>query len=109
MNIDFSAKLLDLEGKPIIDVVAGADGAPMPVEATLGRAAVNALLAVTEEDRALTGSDKAGRFALALKLQGAGEVDVSVDEVALIKRLTGQIFGPLVVGRCWALLDPKAS
>ncbi len=109
MNIDFSAKLLDLEGKPIIDVVAGADGAPVQVEATLGRAAVNVLLAMTEDDRGMSGSDKAGRFALALKLQGAAEVDVTIEEVALIKRLTGQVFGPLVVGRCWALLDPKAT
>ncbi|UCI06247.1 hypothetical protein [Mesorhizobium sp. B1-1-8] len=96
--IDFSTKLLDVDGTPIVE-----NG----VDATLGRAAANALLAPFADEQNLPGEEKVKRFELAMRVCSAKELTLPVEEVALIKKLVAKAFPVLIVGRCWAILDPS--
>lgn len=105
MTIDFKQPLNDLDGVPITEARAGADGQPAVFVVTLGRAAVNALMAVLPEDQTKSGEDKLKAFLLAEKVNNA-VVALSVEEIALLKARIAKGYGPLIVGRAWRLLDP---
>lgn len=103
-EISFSTVILDMEGKPIVD---------QGVETTLGKYVIAALLAVYQDEPNLAGEEKVKRFVIASKIQSAAgtpgqKVDLTVDEIALVKKLCGKAFAPMVVGRLWALLDPAS-
>ena len=96
---NFCQDLLDLEGEPLKDQQGAA--------VTLQNASVNALLGQTQDENP-DGTEKAKRFVLAMKIHNVKEpVDVTAEEVALIKKLIGKIFTPLVVGRAYELLEQK--
>ena len=74
---------------------------------TLQLATVNALMASDPNDNP-SGEEKAKRFTLGMKIHSASEpVDVSAEDVALIKKLIGKVYTPLVVGRAYELLEQK--
>lgn len=78
---------------------------------TLKRAMVNALQAIFEDERGLDGEKKLERWKLAMKIHLGGEVDLTTDEIVLVKRLVGKLYGPSVVGPVWTALEadkPKA-
>jgi hypothetical protein len=109
--ISFANVLTDLEGQPIKDIAAGLDGQPRSVDMTLGRACANALLApLQDETGKVSGSDHVKRLALAMKVHAAGELDLPAEDVALLKERVAKVYTtPLVVGRCWLLLDPACA
>jgi len=108
---DFSAKILDLNGKSFVDdVKCPADQTgkrPCDDETTLAVIAMRALLAPYQDEQNLSGEDKFKRFALAMKIKDGGEVPVSAEDIALLKKLIGKLYTPLVVGRAFPLLDPS--
>lgn len=95
MKIAFDSVLTSLNGKPITE-------GEKP--ATLGVIAINALLAAYQDESSLPGTEKARRYALALKLHN-GDYDLAVDDLALIKSLIGKAYAPLVVGQAWAFFN----
>ena len=105
MAIDFTQPITNLDGSEIKD----ADG--KPVVSTLGRVAEQALLAVYADERdqsgkeTITPEEKFKRWKLASKVQGK-DVNLSIEELALLKKLIGKAFPPLIVGQAWKLLDP---
>ena len=99
-TFDFTQALLGLDGKAI---QRGEPG--KLVSMTLGDAAVEALETITEDDRGLSGAKKFERDQLARKVYGQKTVVLSVEELALIKERVGKVYGPLVVGSVWRLLD----
>lgn len=105
MKIDFEAKLLDMDGKPMKERQAGPDGKVVEIEATLGRVAANALLAMGDEDKGLTGEQKAKRYELAMKVI-KGSQSLKVEEITEIKATIGRHYAPIVVGQAWKMLDP---
>lgn len=107
-TIDFTAALLDMDGKPITEPEAGPDGQPHIVEATLGRVVCTALTAAFADEQNLSGEDKVKRFALGMKVRGNAAATLTSDEITLLKKLVGKGFSPLIVGRCWELLDPAS-
>lgn len=102
MKIDFSKVLLDLKGEPLME---GAPPNEKPI--TLSSILCTALLAQYPDEQSLSGKEKAKRFQIALKIVDGGEQDVSVDDVAEMKKLIGKGFGPLIVGRAYEMLDPQ--
>ena len=96
MQVDFSRAITDLEGAEIED-----GGKTV----TLSRIACNALLAMRQDDKNLTGEEKAKRYGLAVKLVDAADCEVSAEDIALIKRLIGEVYPPIFVGRAWELLE----
>ena len=102
MRRDLTQPILDLNEKTI----------PHPQREgehyTLCDVALSALMASYEDEKSLTGKDKADRMQLALKInKRPKEVDLTVEQLALLKQLIGKGFGPLVVGRAYELLEQE--
>ncbi len=99
MRIDFSQAILGYDGQPLTD-------GTKPL--TLGSVAVDALSATFPaeggNDRP-DGAEKQRRFRLALIAYAAKEADLPIEDVALIKKLVGIGYAPLVVGRVYELLE----
>lgn len=96
MKIDFEAVLKTVTGEEI----KNEEGKSV----TLKIIAINSLLGPTKED--LDGNEKMKRYKLAYKIENQQEIDLSVDELKLLKDLIGKHPSPLVVGQCWEMLDP---
>lgn len=106
MKINFSQEIKTIEGDTLLRPKQVGDKIEQ-VPALLKWAVVEALLA-PQQSEDLTGEQKAQRYELALKIQAAeGELEVSVDDVSLIKSLTDAQFTPLVVGQVRRMLDPS--
>ena len=98
MKRNFNTTLKTLDGKPIKE----ADD----LDVTLSTVAVNALLAAYEDERNLAGDDKVKRFKLAQLINDAdGEVEVTAEQVSLLKTLIAKGYTPLVVGQAYEILE----
>lgn len=87
------------------DPIRDFDGQPIEKE-TIGGCICNALMATGPRDHDMTGEEKLRRFKLAMRVHGrAIPVSISVEEAALIKRVVGQAYGPMVVGQVWEAID----
>lgn len=86
---------------PIIDL----DGIALP-DLTVGSACATALLAAFPDEADIRGEEKVRRFLLAQRIVTSESVDLTAEDIALIKHLVGKGYGALVVGRVWAALDP---
>lgn len=103
MKRNFSAAIKNLDGKPLKEG---------DKEVTIGSIAVNALLTPYEDERNLSGDDKVKRFRLAQAIHGADdEIEVTAEQVTLLKTLIAKAYTPLIVGQAYDLLeaDPVAS
>lgn len=113
MKIDFSAVISDIKGTALI--WRQRDGAPIladdgkPSMMTLRSICNEALLGTYDEDRTATGDAKLKRFKLAMKINETNIVDLKVEEITEIKNFIAKAFGPLVIGRCYDLLDPDSE
>jgi hypothetical protein len=97
---DFTTVLAGLDGKPLV-----AEGVP---SMTLGEVVANALVNQFK-DETPTGQEKVKRWALALRIHNAkGDVELTADDVKLIKDLVAKAYGPIVVGQVWSILDPAS-
>lgn len=104
---DFSTPIKDLDGNDLVDPMTIAGEGTVKV-VTLARVAANALVQNYPDEAGLAGDVKVKRFMLALKVTGAGELDLTAEDVAVLKERIAKAYGPLVVGRAWALLDPAS-
>lgn len=112
MQIDFSAPINGLDGQPIRES-AGSDR-----PATLGSIAIAALLTPLPapvgfgqqpgQPEQLDALKKVEHATLAQAIHGAGQLDLTVEQVASLKDRIGRMFDPLVVMRAFALLEGKA-
>jgi len=68
---------------------------------TLRRTMVQALTALDKDD----GEKKFKRYKLALIITDEDEPDLSHEDIVQIKKLIGQGFAPVVVGRCYDMLN----
>lgn len=73
---------------------------------TVRLAATRALTAVFRDEQNLAGEEKVARFHLALKITDEDKPDLKAEDIVLIKTLVGKMFGPVIVGQMWAILDP---
>jgi len=76
---------------------------------TLETVVVNALLTQDPNDTTVTGTEKAKRFTLAMKIHDTkdSQVDITAEEISKIKELVGKYYTALVVGRVYDLLEQK--
>lgn len=104
MRRNMEQVILDLNNEPVMD--------PLTKKAlTLTTASLNALLATYDDERGLTGKEKADRMQLALKInKRPSEVDLTAEQMTKLKELIGKAYGPLVVGRAYEMLEmePRA-
>lgn len=72
----------------------------------LSRLAVNALLVNYPDEQSLSGEDKVKRFKLAQLINDAdGDVEVTAEQVSLLKSLIAKAYTPLVVGQSYEILE----
>lgn len=96
MQIDFSTPILDLKGNTIKD---GEN------DFLLSTVACNALLQPYQDEQNLNATEKLRRYKIATKVSDGGVQDLSVEDVAELKKLIGKGFPPLVVGRSFDILE----
>lgn len=101
MKIKFDQVLLDLNGDPLKN--------QFKKDLDLKEVCVMALLSnTTEKDgEKEDGNKKMSRFLLAEKIQKAKELGLRAEEIVLIKNLVTKLYGPLVVGRVFNLLEGR--
>jgi len=93
------------------------DGMPLKNQGkdfTFKAACENALLIEQADPRtgqpkkSIDGTEKMRRYSLALQIHNAkSEVDISIEDVKLLKDLIAEIGSPLIVGQAWNILDPR--
>lgn len=77
---------------------------------TLRRVACSALNANYEDERNLDGEEKSLRGALAERIAlSNGSLDLSIEEIAKIKKLIGKGFSPLIVNQSYKVLEGKEN
>jgi hypothetical protein len=96
MKIDFNKQLLDMDNKSIME----AKDKPL----LLDKVCVNAVLSEIPDEKT-TGESKLLRFKLAKKIYGASEVEVTAEEIVLIKDRVGKQYLPLIVGQVFEYLE----
>lgn len=101
MKIVFSAALCTLAGAQMM--MSSEDETP----ATLGLVCIQAVLTHLPDDPKTPGLS-AKLFGLAIRLNGADEVEIDAADVDLLKRRLESIFPPLIVGQAWNLLEGRA-
>lgn len=90
MQLDVTQILYDLDNEAMKN--------PKGNVATLRWICCEALLSPHPKEQDLDQLEKVKRFQLAKRISKDDKVELSVDELALLKRLVGQGFPPLVVG-----------
>jgi hypothetical protein len=105
MKINFSELILHLGGNPVMTKEGDKD-----VELTLREVCVSSLLIEKQSDKPADGKEKFRRFRLADKIFGAKEpIAVPAEDVVLLKSLIPLLYGALIVGRAWDILErPEA-
>lgn len=91
-------------------VLKGLDGKPLKneegKEVNLEKVCVGALTNMLPTEQA-TGEVKFKRFQLAQKISGQKEVELTIEEVAMIKERVGVLHSPLVLGITYQMLEGK--
>lgn len=70
---------------------------------------INALMSTipNQELKLETGEVKLIRYTLSQKINKGKEVELSVEEISLLKERIGLFYPPLLVGKSYEILDPK--
>jgi hypothetical protein len=97
MEINFSKNLRDLDGEDLIE-----KGQPI----NLKTVCVNALLAQFRDETDIDGIEKVKRYKLSTKIYDSnGNIDLSSEEISLIKKLVGKAFSTIIVGQAFDMLN----
>ena len=103
MEIDFGRTLMSLTGEPL-EVMEKDKKVPL----TLGKASAEALLAPLEKDKLETGQKKYEKWKLAGKIiEAKTPLDVTAEDVALLKDRIGLMYSAAVVGPAYEMLEGK--
>lgn len=109
MKIDFGAKLIGYDGEVVRTQERAWEKDSPLIDMTLGIASVRALTAGIQEER-IQGEEKFKRGELARRIyNSSGDIDISVEDAAIIKKLIGAVFLPTVVEASWPILDGKGT
>lgn len=100
MVINFNQTLKRIDGTNLT-LDGGKDG-------TLKHFAMEALQFNFNDERDITPETKCKRWLLATRIYANPEkIDLTVEELAELKKLIGKAYGPLVVGQTWEILEGK--
>ena len=97
MLINFDVALTDISGHLVAE-----NGKDVSIKTLVTTALINNYA----DETGLAGEEKFSRFNLALRLHNtSGAVEVSVEELVLIKKLVTKAYTTLAVGRIYALIE----
>lgn len=116
ITVDLSTMIKDEAGKPAMDQLVGGVQNPDPTKKcgdrtgwpclTVGDAIFHSLLFNYPDEPHLDGESKFKRAQLAQKVSTSQKLDLSAEDVALIKKLSGKLYGPWVVLQLYQIIDP---
>lgn len=107
--MDVTQTLFNLDGT---DITIGGEACPRCGRSTdaelltLRKACVDALMATTQADASVSGTERLRRYVLARKMTDQDEVELTSDEVSLIVELLPRRWGTVVYGPAVEVLDP---
>ena len=101
---DFTAPILDFDNTPASACPASDPGCGKVL--TLSDVAIASLMGTFPDERDLSGEEKIKRFGLAMRIRNAKDISLTAEEIALLKKIIGRSYGPLVVGRAYPMIDP---
>jgi hypothetical protein len=99
MKVNFSAPMVDLDGKPILQ---GAEGSE---PAQLKHVALIALGNASDPKQPDDAAKKMRCFDLMVKIANGGELELTPEDAALIKEKIGIGYPPLIMGRAFEHLN----
>lgn len=103
MKVKIDTPIKTIEGKDMKEMVDGQEKV-----ITIKKFCVNAVLANPSDNAKETGEQKVKRYELAKKIQNAKkEIDLSSEEISLIKKEIGINYPPIVVGQAYEILEGK--
>lgn len=111
MKVNINYKFKQINGQPLSDGSFEDGGKPKAL--TLQSIMVQSLLAHNEREEKIDANDKYKRYSLAMKINAieAGENDhmmeMTAEDVTLLKSLIGKLWSPLVVGQAFEVLEEK--
>ena len=95
MKLDVTKKLKDLDDKVLKEDKK---------DIVLKKILTNALLIAVEKE---SGVDKVKKYELAKLIHKGKVIDLTAEDVVLLKKQVGDFYTPLVVGQVFALLEGK--
>lgn len=107
--VNFSRSLLRLDGTPIQEVVGKDEkGEPVRGDMTVRSFVSGVLQAPMQGDEKLSAKERENHFDLLLRVHSAPVLDLSAEEVTLIKnRIARSAYNNLVVGQMLKILEGK--
>lgn len=110
MKIDFDIKLVNFKNEVIREKVKDKDEDEKETfeDLTLGKVCVGALMSFNPESR-ISGEEKVKRYDLALRIYKGGIIDVTSEEIVLMKKRVGEGFAVIVVGQVLKMLEVLAE
>lgn len=98
MLVKLDTPILDIEGNPVRD---GEE------ELTVRKCLVGSLLNSPDQHQ-VDGAEKHKRFVLALRVQNHKDesINLTAEQIVLLKKVAGHSFSPLLVGRLYEVLEP---
>lgn len=109
MLVNFDVPLTDFDGE-VIKTERVIAGKLENIDLTLGRACMTALSAIHDKDKDMDGEQKFANYKLGLKISAnLASCELTVSEIAKLKERIATIYGPIVIGRAWSLLDPACA
>jgi|HubBroStandDraft_1064217.scaffolds.fasta_scaffold117420_3 hypothetical protein len=109
--IDMTTVLTDERGNPIPDPFEADPKDPQKVlpPLTLGSAVAHALFAAFPDEQNLGWETKFTRGMMAERLRNNSEAELTTEELPVIKRLVGRLYGVAIVMKVIPLIDPTAK
>ena len=102
MTIDTSGQPMTLDGEPFNDERGKL--------VTFRSATEDALNGNVTDEPGLTGQEKLDRWSLSLRVrQGGSSVELTVEEIALVKKLIAKRWSTPIVGQVWMRIEGKPS
>ena len=100
-SIDFTQVLIGMDNKEIPNT-----GSDPKKPLTIGDVTVQALETLLDEDRKSTGAEKFHMDEIARKVYQNKKAVLTAEQISMIKDRIGKVYGPLIVGAAWRVLDP---
>jgi len=100
MKIKMNQAIVGLNGKQI---------ELLEKKLNLGDVCAEALVNNHPDEKGVAGKEKLERFELAIKVYKGKDVELTSEEITLIKKLVAFSYAPLVCGQVWKMIDPKSS
>lgn len=100
MQRDFSIYFSTFDKTPIFQ-----DEKPL----TLQRVSINALMTPMEDEKNLSGEEKFARYKLASRINASSIVEVTAEEIAMLKKLIGNVYAPIIVGPAFEALETELA